>query len=213
MNKEAFKIVFLGDSLTASYGVPLKKGWVYLLAEDYSWPCINKGLPGDTTAGMLARFQTEVIQERPQVVFLTGGVNDILLRSPYGAVMANMGAMIHQAWQHKMVPVTGICTAFVSTAAEDTAGALTEYKTFIKQMECYRKTLLQYLKAYGYRRFDFDLIGKEMDLFGRDGMHFSIEGNKAIAAAVNAYLEAMLEKKLDKTCMRWQFEQGQKKNR
>lgn len=50
------KIVCLGDSLTYGYGVPRKDGWVSLAAQATGHTLVNKGVSGDTTGGMLARF-------------------------------------------------------------------------------------------------------------------------------------------------------------
>ena len=55
------KFVLLGDSLTYGFAVPQEKKWSGLLQQrriDVDF--INKGICGDTTGGMLARFADEV---------------------------------------------------------------------------------------------------------------------------------------------------------
>ena len=57
----ASKILVLGDSISAGYGMPLEKGWVNLLEiflqENHpGWTTINASVSGETTSGGLARF-------------------------------------------------------------------------------------------------------------------------------------------------------------
>ena len=54
------KIICIGDSLTEGYGVGRPENWVTLLNERSENDIINKGISGDTTGGMLARFQKDV---------------------------------------------------------------------------------------------------------------------------------------------------------
>jgi hypothetical protein len=60
------KVVFIGDE-TTSY---------WPMADHPNW--INKGVPGNTTDQMLARFQTDVIDLHPDVVHIMGGTYDAI---------------------------------------------------------------------------------------------------------------------------------------
>jgi hypothetical protein len=60
------KVVFIGDDTTANWP----------MADHPNW--INKGVAGNTTDQMLARFQTDVINLHPDVVHILGGTNDVL---------------------------------------------------------------------------------------------------------------------------------------
>lgn len=66
------KIVCLGDSLTYGYGVPRRDCWVSLAAEATGHTLVNRGINGDTTGGMLARFGRDVLSEQPDRVLLMG---------------------------------------------------------------------------------------------------------------------------------------------
>ncbi len=62
------KVVFLGDSITqywSSYADFEAEGW------------INKGISGQTSAQIAARFQTDVIALHPQAVHILAGTNDL----------------------------------------------------------------------------------------------------------------------------------------
>lgn len=60
-------VIFLGDSHTENFGV----------SEFFGSSALNRGIGGDTTGGVLSRLQ-EVLERKPQKVFLQIGVNDLL---------------------------------------------------------------------------------------------------------------------------------------
>src|SRR6266849_2457203 len=62
------RVVFFGDSITDIWKL-----------EDYfaGKPYINRGIGGQTTPQMLARFRQDVIDLHPQVVVILAGTNDI----------------------------------------------------------------------------------------------------------------------------------------
>ena len=108
--------VCFGDSFVRGFGVKADENWVFLL----NTPCstfINHGICGDTTGGMLARFGCDVVPEKPNYLFLLGGLNDLLAGSPETTVQANYFAMVHQALHHGMIPVICTCPPFDPNAA------------------------------------------------------------------------------------------------
>ena len=64
------RVVFLGDSITDSWGRQHGKFFP-------GKPWINRGISGQTTPQMLDRFQADVLQLHPAAVVLLGGINDI----------------------------------------------------------------------------------------------------------------------------------------
>jgi len=66
---QANRVVFLGDSITELWGKksPFFPGTPYL----------NRGISGQTTAQMLIRFRQDVIDLKPAVVIIQGGLADI----------------------------------------------------------------------------------------------------------------------------------------
>jgi hypothetical protein len=77
-------IVFLGDSLTE--GGP----WHELLADSR---CKNRGISGDTSAGVLRRLR-QVLDGQPAQIFLMVGVNDLLKGMPVDEVAANIRRIV-----------------------------------------------------------------------------------------------------------------------
>ena len=87
------KIVCIGDSLTEAYGIPGTFGWTYLLSKQLPVQVINSGISGDTTAGMLARFQFMVIAHKPNFDIIMGGTNDLSLDVPDSLILSNIHSM------------------------------------------------------------------------------------------------------------------------
>jgi lysophospholipase L1-like esterase len=102
------QIVCLGDSLTEASDVATGQSWHALAAARLGAELLNRGIGGDTTAGLLSRFYPEVIARRPQAVFLMGGANDLWWDLDLGPVQANLFAMVCQARSHRIVPVLGL---------------------------------------------------------------------------------------------------------
>jgi lysophospholipase L1-like esterase len=80
-------VAFMGDSITHQWDLTLYD----------SGPTLNFGLDGDTTVGMLARFQSEVIAAAPGVVVILGGVDDLQDYGPAGANIDSIKSMAAQA--------------------------------------------------------------------------------------------------------------------
>ena len=77
------KILVLGDSLSAEYGLPRGSGWVALLQKqlDQSHPgttLINASISGETTSGGRSRLPALLRQHQPTHVVIELGGNDAL---------------------------------------------------------------------------------------------------------------------------------------
>ena len=73
-------IVFLGDSITAGYGVESNQAFPYLINEywkenNISFVAKNEGISGDTTTGVLSRLDN-ILTDDVYMVFLEIGAND-----------------------------------------------------------------------------------------------------------------------------------------
>ncbi len=70
-------IICFGDSLT--YGTGAGKGMDYpsQLSKLMNKPVINAGVPGDTTASALRRLKRDVLSQKPDIVLITLGGNDL----------------------------------------------------------------------------------------------------------------------------------------
>lgn len=77
------RVVFLGDSITEladnKEGEGTYKGFLTLLRENVSQEIelINKGISGDKVSDLLIRYQKDVIELNPDIVFVYIGINDV----------------------------------------------------------------------------------------------------------------------------------------
>ena len=74
-------IVVLGDSISASYGMPVEQGWVSLLQKKLlthhsRYSLYNASISGETSAGGLARIDALLNTQKPTIVLLQLGAND-----------------------------------------------------------------------------------------------------------------------------------------
>jgi acyl-CoA thioesterase-1 len=77
----AEKILVMGDSLSAAYGIDKQRGWVALLQQrlrdqalDYR--VVNASITGDTTRGGLSRLPAALERDHPEVLIIALGGND-----------------------------------------------------------------------------------------------------------------------------------------
>ena len=96
------RLLIVGDSLSAEYGLRRGSGWVSLLErrlarERPGWQVINASISGDTTAAGLARLPALLARHAPQVVLIELGGNDALRGLPIAATRDNLRAMARQA--------------------------------------------------------------------------------------------------------------------
>lgn len=90
--KRQYELVFVGDSITHA-GL-----WSELLAP---YIVANRGIPGDTSEGILKRLDS-VIDLKPQYVFLMLGVNDITRSYSAEEVYINYSKIVESLLQHKI---------------------------------------------------------------------------------------------------------------
>jgi acyl-CoA thioesterase-1 len=75
------RLLVLGDSLSAAYGIPREQGWVALLQQRLAdgglpYKVINASITGDTTGGGVTRLPAALERHRPALVIVELGGND-----------------------------------------------------------------------------------------------------------------------------------------
>lgn len=95
------RILVLGDSLSAAYGIDRQQGWVALLQQrlqsrGYDYEVINASITGDTTRGGLSRLPAALEREHPAVLIIALGGNDGLRGFAPQQTAENLRTMIRQ---------------------------------------------------------------------------------------------------------------------
>jgi acyl-CoA thioesterase-1 len=93
------KILVLGDSISAGYGLTANEGWVSLLqnrlkTQGYGYRVVNASVTGETTTGGLARLPRALSLHQPVIVVIELGGNDGLRGLPLDTSRANLQKMI-----------------------------------------------------------------------------------------------------------------------
>ncbi len=96
------RILVVGDSLSAEYGIVRGTGWVALLGarlaeRKLDASVVNASISGDTTSGGRSRLPALLRQHKPTLVILELGGNDALRGLPIEQTRANLAEMARAA--------------------------------------------------------------------------------------------------------------------
>jgi len=102
---EVGKIVFIGDSITAGYGLNPAAAYPALLQEKIRalklpFEVVNAGVSGDTTAGGLRRINWVLRGNQPDIVVVALGGNDGLRGVPVEQTRGNLSKIIDRIRTH-----------------------------------------------------------------------------------------------------------------
>lgn len=188
------KIVCLGDSLTAGYGVRPSLNWVSLLNADSPDEWVNAGINGDTTGGMLARLQSDVFAQRPDAALLMGGMNDIFLTESFESAKANLFAMVNQCAARGVRPMVGIPYPLNPDVSQPW-GTLINFRRAAEIQSAYTEWLRLFTQTFRLRFVDFDKKWRKdfspagrAQLYLSDGLHPSPAGHRRIADEILRYI-------------------------
>ncbi len=183
------QIICHGDSLTEGADVDALLRWPSLLQAALDVKVINTGIGGDSTAGMLSRFPTDVVKHKPRAVILLGGTNDFWWDLSLKTSISNLYTMAYQAQYYGIVPLFGLALPFDVTQAqkqdENAPGAGYE-KLFekIQQLNTRLKALAQVDQITVINFHDLFLTdGRNVrtDCYLEDGVHPNVNGHQLMA--------------------------------
>lgn len=152
--------VFIGDSITTAW--PLS---------DYLQNTIDAGVSGQTSAQMLARFQTDVLARNPSVVVILAGTNDVL--HTQNPTVANIQQMADLAAHAGARVVIGEIPPISNWAESD---VIADPATGNAAVEAFNAELVMMANASGYHVADYydELIlpdGLQNTALFLDGLH------------------------------------------
>lgn len=93
-------ILAFGDSLTHGTGVAPELSYPAVLESITGYRVIRSGIPGEISLAGLKRLPGVLQQEKPQLVVICHGGNDLLRRLNHKQTEANLRAMIELVRQH-----------------------------------------------------------------------------------------------------------------
>ena len=104
------KLLILGDSISAGFGIKESQNWTTLLKSSFSkegksLEIINSSISGDTTSGGLSRINRDLNTYKPDFVLVELGGNDALRGYPISRIKQNLLKIISIISNNQSVPI------------------------------------------------------------------------------------------------------------
>lgn len=183
------EVVFMGNSIT--------EGWArqhpdFFTENNY----VGRGISGQVTAQMLARFQNDVIALSPRVVVILAGTNDIALNNGYVSlehIAQNIRSMAQLAAANGIKPV--VCSVLPAAAY----GWRPEVTDSAEQVAELNRMLQTMAKANKWPYVDFwsamnDGNGGLPAELAADGIHPTAKGYDKMEEIIVPVLKKILKK-------------------
>lgn len=187
MNTNVIKIAAIGDSIVYGYPYEPTASWFNLVGEGLNIDYINRGINGDTTDGMLSRFDSDILRHKPSHVIILGGTNDAYAGAAVDQVINNIQAMVHLALENAILPMIGLPIPCHELAEEKLLGQ-------------YREAMRQFARANNIEIIDFhksivDDSGLSIKAgFHCDGIHPNNAGYEVMAGvATKIFIKVLID--------------------
>lgn len=185
---EAMRVAFLGDSLTAGYGLLGTQAFPgqlqeMLAAEGYEIEAVNAGISGDTSAGGVRRVD-QLIDPSTKILVLALGANDALRGLNVQQTHDNLAQIIDIA--------LGKGVAVLLCGMEGPTNLGTDYRDAFRQV--YVNLLREYQGRISFVPFLLEGVAGNPALNQTDGIHPNLEGSKVVAKTLYPKLRDLVDK-------------------
>jgi acyl-CoA thioesterase-1 len=180
-----YKLLVLGDSLSAGYGLKQEQSWVSLLQDAWqneSIEVINAAISGETTDGALARMPRLLNQHQPTHIFIEVGGNDGLQGHPVAKMRRNLAQIIQLSKANSVAVILQEMQIPTNYGRRYTQ-MFTE--SFTSLAEEYEVVLLP---------FFLEEIALNKDLMQLDGIHPNAKAQPIIAESMQSQLRPLIFK-------------------
>ena len=181
------RVVILGDSITAGYGIDPQEAYPALLQKKIDtarlpYRVINAGVSGDTTAGGLRRVLWALGSQGADVLVVALGGNDGLRGTPPEQTAQNLAGIVEAA--RKKNPAMKIVVAGMQMPSNLGLDFTSQFKAVFPKVAAEKKAaLVPYL---------LEGVGGSEKFNQPDRIHPTAEGQKIIAETVWKVLEDQL---------------------
>ena len=138
------RIIGLGDSTTAGTpgflspleappngrGNPESQYAYWMMKAHPEWTVLNRGVNGQRSDEVLARFQRDVLSESPNYVVILAGVNDVYEGTLLESIKTHLLAMYEKATAARIRTVTATVLPY-NTASASELGAIRDLNSWI----------------------------------------------------------------------------------
>ena len=177
------KVVFMGNSIT--------DGW---------WPAdsmffktngfVDRGIGGQTTIEMLARFRADVINLKPKAVVILAGTNDIAQNIGYISLENIFGNIVSMAELAKANGIDAILCSILPVydypwrPGLEPAGKIIRLNAMLREYA--EKNNLTYVDYHSAMKDERDGLPEK---YSKDGVHPTMEGYKIMEEMILSVLE------------------------
>ncbi len=181
-----YRIVFLGDSITAGFGVDEQQAfpsWIQRLIIEHDLPftVVNAGISGDTSTGGLNRIEW-LLRNQIDILVLELGGNDGLRGIDLALTRSNLSSIIARTLER--YPDARIIVAGMMIPPNLGHEYTTEFRAIFPSLsEQFGATLIPFI---------LEGVGGVRELNQPDGIHPTPEGHEIVARNVWTYLEPLL---------------------
>jgi lysophospholipase L1-like esterase len=194
------RIIALGDSTTAgtpAFTSPLESPPVgsgdetsqyafWLMKAHPEWVVLNRGINGQRSDEIRARFERDVVRNAPAAVVIIAGVNDIYQGRDVEHVIGQLQEMYARAAQAGIPVVAGSIVPFNTATAEQNQ-RMRQVNDWIRQ---------QPQVTFADTRAAVAASGNpDMLLESRDGLHPTAAGYRRMADVIDAALQRILPRR------------------
>lgn len=183
------KILFIGDSLTSCYNVPEEAAWTTFFGKETGSDIEMQAGGGKLTILMSCALKRDGLAEnKPDVLFLMGGTNDILVDDPMEKTKANLTDIMDYAKENQVLVWLGLPPFATEKSADwgwQTRSGVMVHNNALKGL---REWLKEKAKENDYPVFDFEeeleaKCGGNIDSLLADGLHPNREGYRVLGEA------------------------------
>jgi acyl-CoA thioesterase I len=172
------KLSCMGDSITNGHGLDSKLRWTSLLANRLDIEVSNHGVSGDTTIGMVGRFDYMLRSEQPKYVFIMGGTNDLNFGLSDSLIISNIKTMTRQARHLGIQYIIGVPSTYYPSS--DANLYEINVDEFVLRLKGLQARLKEFIQIDQCASIDFS-YGLQRNHFLEDGIHPNASGQVIMA--------------------------------
>lgn len=180
------KVVFIGNSIT--------EGWVGTHADFFkSNEYIGRGISGQTTPQFLLRFRRDVINLRPEIVVINGGINDIAENTGSYDPRFTLENIISMTELAQKSGIKVILSSVLPAAGIPWDKEITDVPD---KIETLNKMISDYAVANGITYVDYysQMVGEDRGMIAEyttDGVHVTPKGYTVMESVIKEAIDSL----------------------